>query len=80
MLNQVVLVGKLKYVYSSFDVIVLDVDGQDIKIDLPVTLHNAINEKRIGHMVAMKGKITEDMHIKAERLSFIEPDKNLTNN
>jgi hypothetical protein len=80
MLNQVVLVGKLKYVYSSFDVVVLDVDGQDIKIDLPVSLHNAVNDKRIGDMVAIKGKITEGMHIQAERMSFIEADKNLTNN
>ena len=80
MLNQVVLVGKLKYVYSSFDVIVLDVSGDDIKIDIPASLHNAIREDRIGDMVAIKGKITEGMHIKAERLSFVEPDKNLTNN
>ena len=80
MLNQVVLVGKLKYVYSSFDVVVLDVDGQDIKIDLPASLHNAVNDKRIGDMVAIKGKITEGMHVVAERMSFIEADKNLTNN
>jgi len=80
MLNQVVLVGKLKYVYNSFDVIVLDVDGDDIKIEIPYDLHNVVDEKRIGDLVAIKGKIVEGVRVKAERLSFIEPNKNLTNN
>ena len=80
MLNQVVLVGKLKYVYSAYDVIVLGVDENDIKIDIPSELRGAVNDNRIGDLVAMKGKITENMHIVADRISFIEPDKNLTNN
>jgi len=80
MLNQVVLVGKLQYVYSAYDVIVLDVDGEHLKIDIPTSLQNSIKENRIGDLVAIKGKITENMHIVAERFSFIEADKNLTNN
>jgi hypothetical protein len=74
MLNQIVMIGKLVYIYD--DIFVLDVDDKHFPVKYGYDKMRELIEKKskAGDLIAIKGHLIEGVKIVADRVSFLEYD------